>query len=85
MATVDDRTRPSHVDLDGERVPVGEKFSNGLRYPADPDGDPEEVYNCRCTLIAALSGHPRSLEGRFMRLDEDETYDEWKERRGKKK
>lgn len=85
MATVDDRTRPSHVDLDGERVPVGEKFSNGLRYPADPDGDPEEVYNCRCTLIAAVSEHPRSLEGRFMRLSGDETYEDWKESRGRKK
>lgn len=80
MATVDDRTRPSHVALDGERVPVGEKFSNGLLYPGDPEGDPEEVYNCRCTLVAAIGKYPRSLEGRFMRLDEDEDYDDWKAR-----
>ena len=54
LATNDNRTRESHARLDGEQVPVGEKFSNGCRYPGDPNGPPEEVYNCRCTLIPAL-------------------------------
>lgn len=51
MSTLDSRTRDSHRDMDGETVPVDEEFSNGLEYPGDYDGDPEEVYNCRCTLI----------------------------------
>lgn len=43
--------QPDHVSLEGETVPINEKFSNGLRYPRDPDdGRPEEVINCRCYL-----------------------------------
>lgn len=54
MATDDSRTRKSHAALDGETVPVKEEFSNGLMYPADLMGAPEEVYNCRCTLVAEV-------------------------------
>ena len=35
MATLDLRTRSSHRQLDGEKVEVGAKFSNGCRYPGD--------------------------------------------------
>lgn len=50
IATLDNRTRTSHRVMHGQRVPCTEYFSNGLFYPADPDGEPAEVYNCRCTL-----------------------------------
>lgn len=46
LATLDQRTRSSHVHMDGERVKIGAKFSNGCRYPGDPAGRPEEIYNC---------------------------------------
>lgn len=46
MATHDSITRDSHVLLDGEIVEVGEEFSNGCRYPGDPQGDPSEIWNC---------------------------------------
>ena len=43
--------QPDHVSLEGETVGINETFSNGLRYPRDPeDGRPEEVINCRCYL-----------------------------------
>jgi hypothetical protein len=32
-------------------IEVGTKFVNGLRFPGDPAGGPEEVCNCRCSLI----------------------------------
>ena len=32
-------------------IAIGEKFHNGLEYPGDPMGGPEEVCNCRCTLV----------------------------------
>lgn len=45
------RGQPNHVALEGETVPIDGKFSNGLRYPRDPDdGRPEELINCRCYL-----------------------------------
>lgn len=46
MATLDDRVRDSHAILDGEKQDPGEKFSNGCRYPGDPEGAPSEIYNC---------------------------------------
>ena len=56
LATNDSRTRHSHAVLDGETKPIDMPFSNGLMYPGDPDGEPSEVYNCRCTLIAKVKG-----------------------------
>ncbi len=56
LATLDARTRHSHAMLDGEQVAQDKKFSNGCRFPGDPQGPPWEIYNCRCTLIAALDG-----------------------------
>lgn len=58
IATNDDRTRESHAEMDGVTVDVDETFvltnmdgsKSELMYPADPDGDPEQVYNCRCTM-----------------------------------
>lgn len=47
----DDRVRDSHIRLDNETVPINGRFSNGLNYPGDPNGAPEEIYNCRCTVI----------------------------------
>ncbi len=44
----DDKVRDIHAEMDGEIVDLGETFSNGLLYPCDPSGDPEEVINCRC-------------------------------------
>lgn len=41
----------NHVALEGETVAIDARFSNGLRYPRDPeDGRPEELINCRCYL-----------------------------------
>ncbi len=41
----------NHVILEGETVPIDGVFSNGLRYPRDPnDGRPEQLINCRCYL-----------------------------------
>lgn len=56
IATADERTRESHLLLDGEEVNLDEPFSNELMYPGDPDGDPGEVYNCRCTMETVILG-----------------------------
>ena len=81
MATLDGRTRHSHRVLDGEIVDVGKEFSNGCRFPGDPSGPAGEIYNCRCTLIAALKGFERDLSDTSLRRDEklgDMSYAEWK-------
>lgn len=50
VAVIDERTRDSHVDVDGEEVPINTPFSNGLMYPGDTNGPAEEVINCRCSI-----------------------------------
>ena len=50
-STLDVKTRSSHVDVDGEIKELNERFSNGLMFPGDPSGRPEEVINCRCALL----------------------------------
>jgi len=49
VAADDDRTRDSHVELNGEIIPMGGTYSNGLQYPGDTNGDIEEWINCRCS------------------------------------
>ena len=41
--------RPSHAAMNGETVPVGEPFSNGLQWPGDY-GDAAETANCNCAI-----------------------------------
>jgi SPP1 gp7 family putative phage head morphogenesis protein len=51
VATRDDRTRDEHkydTGVGGEIVALGEKFSNGVEYPSEP--------NCRCTIAPVLVG-----------------------------
>ena len=47
----DNRVRDSHAALNGVQVEWDKKFPNGLKCPCDPSGRPEEVYNCRCTMV----------------------------------
>ncbi len=37
--------------MDGEIRELDDRFSNGLKFPGDPDGDAGEVINCRCALL----------------------------------
>lgn len=50
-AAHDNRVRDTHIDLDGEIIPIGGVFSNGLMYPGDMLGSVEEVINCRCQAL----------------------------------
>ena len=56
-ATHDSRTRDTHLLLDGTRPNEEGYFGEGIlnadylmQYPADPNGEPQERYNCRCRL-----------------------------------
>ena len=74
VATLDGRTRHSHGMADGQQVELDGKFKVGaseLRYPGDPQGAAEEVYNCRCTMVTVEP--PEILRGEEPRM----TYQEW--------
>lgn len=49
VAANDDRVRDTHAEIDGEIIPFGGTYSNGLMYPGDTSGDIEEWINCRCS------------------------------------
>lgn len=49
IAADDDRTRESHAEINGEIIPMGGTYSNGLQYPGDTNGPIEEWINCRCS------------------------------------
>ena len=78
MAIHDAHTRHSHRQLDGEIREVGEAFSNGCEYPGDPNGRPEEIWNCRCTLVPVLNKYNFDTS---LKPDHDVagmSYEDWK-------
>lgn len=82
LAIRDQRTRDSHILLDGELREVDEKFSNGCMHPGDPHGRLEEIYNCRCAMRSKVDGadgaDPYSPDlSRNQRLG-GMSYEEWK-------
>lgn len=53
LSAHDERTRETHRQANGTTAPMGGKFKVGdaeLAFPGDPEGPPEEIINCRCTL-----------------------------------
>lgn len=76
VAYIDNVTRDSHVDVNGEVVPIEKTFSNGLDAPGGM-GPPEEVYNCRCTMVAAF---PKTGKSGTDAEKKGESYDDWEDR-----
>jgi len=82
VAVMDNRTRKTHRELDGQSVPLDRPFlieSTGERiwYPADPDASPQERYNCRCSLEFRVVGQPED-SGRLRSLPDGLSYEDWK-------
>lgn len=49
-----ERTRPTHLEADGQTVPIMDTFQVGtshMQYPGDPTAPAGEVIQCRCTVI----------------------------------
>lgn len=88
MATLDDRTRHEHRQLDGQKRKVGEAFEvegEKIFFPGDPAAEPYLTYNCRCTLIGEVEGVDYNLSDVSQRDNKlgDMTYEEWKEEKRK--
>ena len=86
-ATLDAKTRPSHQRVDGEIRELDETFSNGLRFPGDPQGPAAEVINCRCVLSqrarwALDEDELKTLQERaaYFGLDKTDNFNEFKAR-----
>ena len=44
------KPRKSHAAMNGQTVPIEEKFGNGMEWPGDWAGGPDEVCGCQCTI-----------------------------------
>lgn len=63
LATLDGRTRHAHARLDGQTAETDKPFhvdGYEIMYPGDTSAPGYLVYNCRCTLIAALDDAPKA-------------------------
>ena len=83
IATHDDKTRESHMELDGKEVPYDQPFESEhgpIDYPKDPAADPAEVFNCRCAVVESPKGF-KPLAESFERWEEihDMSFGEWLE------
>lgn len=84
-AALDDRTRESHVAVDGQIRELDKPFSNGLMFPGDPAGGAAEVINCRCALLqrarwALDEDELKTLQERakYFGLDKSDQFDDFK-------
>lgn len=53
-SSADDRTRETHMEADGQRVPLAMSFNVGgyaLEFPGDPNGPADQVILCRCQSL----------------------------------
>lgn len=86
VAVLDARTRDSHQAVDGEWVEMDAKFSNGLRFPCDPNGSAAEVVNCRCKVAYLPRWYVEKNIPRQRRdnitgdIIEANSYQEWKQK-----
>lgn len=67
IATGDNRTRDTHLELDGQERDIDEAFSNGLMFPGDASGEPSEVWNCRCSIASKIVGF-RKADGSISKV-----------------
>lgn len=94
-ATHDSRTRDTHLLLDrtfqNEKGYFGEGIlSKLIRFPGDPEGLPQEIYNCRCRASIYLEGidHSKDAElyDKFMTENYPNDYrqlKQWEEKTGR--
>jgi hypothetical protein len=57
---LDGRVRDTHLEAEGQYVPINDSFDvGGFAMSAPGDGPAEEVVNCRCTMLMLYPGDTR--------------------------
>jgi SPP1 gp7 family putative phage head morphogenesis protein len=87
IATLDQRTRSEHRQLDGQTRPIHDKFKvdgEEIGYPGDPTAAGYLVYNCRCTIVAEVEGI-KYKDVRRSRLPKEMSYETWQKAKPRKR
>lgn len=64
LSSRDGQVRDEHGPLDdGTIYALNDTYPNGLMYPGDPSGSPEEVINCRCQELYETGPGAEQLNG----------------------
>ena len=85
-AVMDERTRETHRKMNGTYANSEGLFGEGiinklLRCPADPNGEPQEIYNCRCRLGIVFEqqivdhSNDDDLYEEFMKKEDPKSYE----------
>ena len=85
LTHLDGRTRDTHILLNGTLPNSDGLYGEGiiasgnlLRFPGDPHGDPEQIYNCRCRAQSYIEGIDHSMDDYlYQQMMESEFYDDW--------
>ena len=89
IATLDNRTRHEHRMLDGQLQEWDKPFivpesKEEIMFPGDPSAAPHLVWNCRCTMGAAVKGwESMSKPGRSFKAVGNMSYEDWKKAKPK--
>ena len=84
IATLDNRTRHWHRELDGQTRKLDEPFENDfgeIMAPGDPKAHGANIWNCRCTMISQIEGFERDVSDLDLRANSnlgDMSYEEWR-------
>lgn len=74
----DEKRRPSHAAMEGQRRPFKEPFTSGagaqLRYPGDPSAPARETIKCRCVVARTIA--PPGEAGRQALAEQQERVQE---------
>ena len=86
-AVLDERTRETHRQLNGTYANAQGLFGEGIlatliRCPADPQGDAQEIYNCRCRLGVVFDkpivdhSNDKELYKQFLKENAPDSYEQ---------
>ena len=86
VATLDNRTRDTHQQMDGQEADAEGMFTfpGGEKTPAPGiQGPPEEIINCRCTTIMQFKDFPQKFrrDNETKQIIEYTNYADWKKKR----
>lgn len=87
VATLDNRTRDTHQQMDGQEADAEGMFTfpGGAKTPAPGiQGPPEEIINCRCTTIMQFKDFPQKFkrDNETKQIISYTSYEDWKKTKG---